>query len=798
MPVRDDAAEDAHAELERLRKEVARLKAENVSLRRQTRLEPTPPSTPSGGLSPRSAWEKVALFRSLFAGRTDVYPVRWENAAGRSGYSPACRNEWVVGICGKPAVKCSTCPNSAFKEVTDEVILNHLKGRLTAGVYPLLPGDICQFLAVDFDEGEWRADALAFAQTARAAGIPVALEISRSGSGAHAWTFFAEAMPAEIARRLGTALLTATCRERRQLRLTSYDRLFPSQDRLPAGGFGNLIALPLQAEPRRRGGSVFVDDDWRPYADPWSYLASIERLSASALEAALARLAHEGPELDAALLTEEEIARPWARRAPAGAIAGPAPERLRLTQAQQVFVEKNGLSPRWIHRLVRLATFQNPAFYEAQARRRSVWNTPRLITCAENHPQHIALPRGVCEGIEALASSHGVAFETTDLRSAGRPLRVRFTGTLAASQSAALTALVTQDTGLLCAATGFGKTVVAAAVIGRRAVSTLVLVHRAELLMQWRARLNTFLEGLSGRIGVLGAGAEKLSGAVDVALLQTLVRRLDTLDLGGYGQVIVDECHHIPAESFERVLKALPARYVIGLTATPVRRDGKHPILFMQIGPIRYRGAQADAGVAPPEVRVERIVTDVELTPDAPIQTMLGCLAHSSVRAERIAGDVLELVQAGRRVLLLTERTDHLDALAARLESLGEALFCLHGRMSARVRAQVLDRFRAWRADRSFVLLATGRLIGEGFDDPRLDALVLALPFSWKGTLQQYVGRLSRPWPGKPRGLVLDYLDGGVPVLERMAARRRAGYAAIGARVLESATSSGSLELPLS
>ncbi len=797
MTAREVGGEPEPEELERLRAEVARLKAENDSLRQRARLAPSPAATASSRPAPRSAREKVALFRSLFVGRTDVYPVRWESTAGRSGYSPACRNEWVAGVCGKPAIKCSACPHAAFKAVTDEVILDHLKGRITAGVYPLLPDDTCRFLAVDFDEGEWRADALAFAQTARAAGVPVALEISRSGAGAHAWIFFAEALPAETARRLGTALLTATCRERRQLKLTSYDRLFPSQDRLPAGGLGNLIALPLQAEPRRRGGSVFVDDDWRPYADPWTYLSSIEPFPASAVEAALARLGTEGPELDAALLTEDEIAMPWVRRPAAGTIPGPAPERLRLTRAQQVYVDKDGLSPRWIHRLVRLATFQNPAFYEAQAMRRSVWNTPRLITCAENHPQHVALPRGVSEGVEALANSHRVPLEIADLRSVGRPLEARFAGTLTAAQSKALAALAAHDTGLLCAATGFGKTVVAAALIGHRAVSTLVLVHRAELLTQWCTRLSTFLEGLPGPIGALGGGAGHLSGAVDVALLQTLVRRLDTLDLACYGQVIVDECHHVPAVSFEQVLKALPARYVVGLTATPVRRDGKHPILFMQIGPIRYRSVRADVGVAPPEVRILRLLTEVDLAPDAPIQTVLGCLARSSVRAERIAGDVLELVRAGRRVLLLTERTDHLEALAAHLDPLGDALFCLHGRMGARTRMQALDRFRAWPAERPFVLLATGRLIGEGFDDARFDALVLALPFSWKGTLQQYVGRLCRPWPGKPQGLVLDYLDAGVPMLERMASRRRAGYAAIGAPVVDSGAIRGSLLLPL-
>jgi superfamily II DNA or RNA helicase len=783
-------------ELDRLRAELVELKAENAKLRGESpNREPTPQPSSADSAVSRSTRDKLALFRSRFVGRTDVYPLRWQNASGRSGYAPACHNEWVAGVCGKPAVKCSACPNSAFKPVTDALILEHLQGKVVAGVYPMLPDDTCRFLAVDFDDADWRGDAIAYARTARAAGVPVALEISRSGAGAHAWTFFTTPVMASEARRLGSALLTATCREQRQLQLSSYDRLFPSQDTLPAGGFGNLIALPFQAEPRGRGCTVFVDDEWRPIDDQWAYLESLEPMAPVAVSAGLTSLRAEGPDIDALLLTDEETATPWVRPKTDRRITGPAPDRLVVTRAQQIYIAKDGLSPRWIHRLVRLATFQNPAFYQAQAMRRSVWNTPRLIGCAENHPQHVALPRGLYEALEALAAEHGVPIEVRDVRTQGAPLEARFAGQLTTPQQAGLDALAEHDTGLLWGATGFGKTVVATALIARRAVSTLILVHRAELLAQWRARLAAFLERPFDQIGALGSGEDHLTGILDVALLQSLARRLDETDLACYGQVIVDECHHVPAVSFETILKAIPARYVLGLTATPIRRDGQHPIMHMQIGPVRYSSPRGEISVEVPEVRLAPLEPDVAIAPDTPIQTVLATVARSEPRNDRIIRDVLGLFGAGRRVLLLTERTDHVAILESRLQEVGPALFRLHGRMTVRARKAMLASFREWSGTTPFILLATGRLIGEGFDDPRFDALVLALPFSWKGTLQQYVGRLYRPSPEKPRAIILDYVDTGVPVLERMATKRRAGYVALGATVLEM-TAQGDLLMP--
>lgn len=788
-------------EIERLRAEVARLEAENAALRGETRgaagpVPSTEPTTarPTAAGSRLTRSDKLALFRRRFAGRSDVYPLRWTNAAGRSGYSPACRNEWVPGVCGKPAVKCGACPNAAFRPVTDEALLDHLQGRATLGVYPLLPDDTCRFLAVDFDEADWRRDALAYATTARAARVPVLLEISRSGAGAHAWTFFAEPVLARDARQLGAALITRTCREGRLLSLGSYDRMFPSQDTLPAGGFGNLIALPLQHEPRSRGASVFVDDDWRPFEDPWAALEAVESLSAAQVATVLAALGADGPPLDAVLPTDDERERPWERPAAGRGIAGPRPERLRLTLAQQLYVDKAGVPPRWLHALVRLAAFQNPAFYQAQAMRRSVWNLPRLIGCARNHPQHVALPRGLRDEVATLARRHDVPVDLDDRRADGTALPVEFTGRLSEPQCDAVDALAAHDTGVLWAPTGFGKTVVAAALIARRRVSTLVLVHRAELLEQWRARLAAFLTPVV-EPGTLGAGRDRLTRQLDIALLQSWTRRAAELPVDAYGQVIVDECHHVPAVSFEQVLSALPARFVTGLTATPIRRDGQHPIITLQLGPVRWSERKPGGGLPPPLVRLQEVPVGVSTDPAMPLTRVLAALAGDEARTATIAGIVERLVRDGRRVLLLTERTDHVDALAAALAARAVTTFPVHGRLTRRQRADVLEACFALGASTPFVLLATGRLIGEGFDDPRLDALVLALPFSWKGTLQQYVGRLYRVQPGKPRPQIVDVLDTGHRVLERMGAKRRAAYLALGAEIVTDGPAAGVLDL---
>ena len=576
-------------------------------------LQPSPPpivteaaTVPATTLTAASsAAEKIALFRSLFAGRTDVFPARWENSKnGRSGYAPACANEWVKGICGKPQVKCGECPNQAFIPVSDDVITSHLRGNdfrsridsdFVAGVYPLLFDETCWFLAVDFDGASWAQDAIAYLEACRARGVPAALERSRSGNGGHIWIFFAEPIPAREARRLGAMLVTETMERRPEIGFQSYDRFFPSQDTMPLGGFGNLIALPLQRNARELGDNVFVDDELRPYNDQWAFLSSLLRINRERVTGLLEEAETDGRVLGVRMPVEDEAAdEPWlmppSRRRDLLPIRDPLPRHVQIVLADQLYIDRSGLPPGMVARLVRIAAFQNPEFYRAQAMRLSTFGKPRIISCAELHPRHVALPRGCLDEARELLRSHGISVGIEDRRDLGQPLSAHFLGRLNEPQAAALEALERYDYGVLAATTAFGKTVIATALIAKRECNTLVLVHRRELLAQWIERLKSFMSIDPAAIGIIGGGRRKPTGKIDVALIQSLVRKGEVSDLvAGYGQLIVDECHHLSASSFELVARRSKARFVLGLSATIARKDGHHPIIFMQCGPVRHK-----------------------------------------------------------------------------------------------------------------------------------------------------------------------------------------------------------------
>lgn len=783
---------------EELLAELVRLHAENVRLTAllpttvpapgksapTVRREPSPAgrNTSAPILSPD---QKVQLFRRLFRGRTDVYPLRWESRnSGKSGYAPACANEWRTGICDKPRIRCADCGHRVLLPLDDQVIYAHLAGDHTVGLYPLMPDSTSYLLAVDFDEEDWREDAMAFRQSCEELGVPVSLEISRSGNGAHAWIFFSSAVTAREARRMGAAIISHTCARTRQLELSSYDRLFPNQDVLPKGGFGNLIALPLQKQPRERGCSVFVDERFEPYADQWAYLAAVPMMDGRDIEGVIFRATGGAHPLDVAFIAEEDQVEPW--KPPPGLpkrLAGPMPASLTLTLANQLYFEKEQLPQALLNRLIRLAAFQNPEFYRAQARGFSVWDKPRIIGRAENCPRHIALPRGCLDDVMTLLRDNDVTCDIRDERCTGEPIVVSFAGTLRDDQQTAVADLLRHDTGILHAPTAFGKTVTAAAMIAQRGVNTLVLVHRRELLEQWRERLQSFL-GLDPRaIGAIGGGKSKATGRIDVAMLQSVAPDGTRGELlRRYGQVIVDECHHVSADSFEAVLKAVHARYVLGLTATPVRRDSQQPVMFMLCGPIRHAARQPANAPQLLEVFPQRLTAAVGVADDAPIQAVFAHLAQDAARSQMIASAVREQYGQGRNVLVLTERTDHLESLQRMLEDTVQTLFVLHGRLGRKARATQLTALDALASDAPRVVLATGRLVGEGFDHPALDTLVLAMPVAWKGTLQQYAGRLHREHAGKTGVRVLDYVDGGHPVLLRMWEKRQRGYRAMGTR----------------
>ena len=787
-----------HDPLAALHAENARLVALLESHGIQWRLVPKPEALTliSVEIEPSrlSTDEKVAIFRRLFRGRPDVYPVRWENSStGKSGYTPVCDNDRRIGICEKPRIKCSDCSHRQLKPLSDKVIYEHLAGKRTVGVYPLLTDDTCYFLAVDFDEAEWKEDAQAFCQSCTDLGVPVALEISRSGNGAHAWIFFASSVSARDARRLGTAIISHTCARTRQLKLESYDRLFPNQDSMPKGGFGNLIALPLQKKPRENGCSLFVDADLRPYPDQWVFLASIQTMAPHDIEPTILRATGNVHPLDVTFIDEEDLAAPWKRQAATPKkLSVPMPKTLTVTLANLVYFEKAQLPQPLANRLIRLAAFQNPEFYKAQAMRMSVWDKPRVIGCAENYPQHIALPRGCLDAAQDLLRDNGIRCDLNDERFEGEPIDVAFAGTLRLDQEAAAAAMLHHDAGVLCAPTAFGKTVTAAAMIARRGVNTLVLVHRTELLKQWQERLQAFLDVGKGMVGTIGGGKAKPTGKIDIAVMQSLSRQGEVNPLvENYGHVIVDECHHVGATSFDAILKRTKAKYVLGLTSTPIRRDGQQPIIFMQCGLIRYTAAKPTSAPHDLEVVPCLMHKRIELSQEAGIQDVFRYIANDQERTAAIAIEIERAFKQGRKVLVLTERTEHLDAILVALADKVPPPFVLHGRMSKKLRATLITELDALPPDAPRILLATGKLVGEGFDHPPLDTLVLAMPVSWKGTLQQYAGRLHREHATKTDVRIVDIVDTGHPALLRMWDKRQRGYRIMGYHMGESSVLSG-------
>ena len=627
---------------------------------------------------------KIALFRSLFRGREDVYPRRFESRkTGRAGYQPACANEWVRGVCEKPRIKCGDCPNRRFLPVTDEVVRWHLSGRdeqgrdFVMGVYPdarrMKPVISWRWISIGT---VWREDAGAFLETCRRLGLPAALERSRSGNGGHVWLFFEEAMPARLARNLGSHLLTETMESRPEIGLDSYDRLFPNQDTLPKGGFGNLIALPLQ---KRAAG------------------AGQQRLSGRAIPAAPGPVgvsgfgaedqpghgrglgARGGKPGDGSsgcawrwLEAEDDAALDGAAVTPPARIR-PSPGRCRRAWSwcwgTRSMSPKRNLPPGLRNRLIRLAAFQNPEFYRAQAMRLPTYDKPRIIACAEDHPQHLGLPRGCLEEVQALLQALGIKPVFRDERFGGRPLDVTFRGELRPEQEAAAEAMLAHDTGVLSATTAFGKTVLAAWLIAQRGVNTLVLVHRQQLLEQWIERLSTVSRACRPRtIGRIGGGRKKLTGALDVALMQSLVRKGVVDDrVGDYGHLVVDECHHLSARSFELVARRAKAKFVTGLSATVTRKDGHHPIIFMQCGPVRYRvDAKQQAAARPftPSGIVRptgfRAPAMAEADQRVEFQKLYEALVADEARNRVICDDVVSAVREGRSPLVLTERTEHL------------------------------------------------------------------------------------------------------------------------------------------
>ena len=793
-------------ERQQLLERIKELEAENTELRKRLGEDVTPTEKKPTAMQNLSLQEKVDLFRSLFKGREDVFARRWySKTSGKAGYQPVCQNEWTP-MCDKRTFKCADCPNRHFSPLTDNDIYRHLEGkdadgRDVIGLYVLNEDNTCHLLCTDFDdkncEHGYKNDVLAFIDVCRSWNIPCSVERSRSGNGAHVWIFFDNPVLAVKARRLGNAILTEAMSRNGKISFKSYDRFFPNQDTMPEGGLGNLVALPLQGNARKHGNSVFVDENFEPYPDQWEFLLNVGKLSEQLLEDILKKTANIQPLGE---LSKTSESKPWETPMPKEIGRSDFSSEVIIIRSNMLYIPLNQLSSKVLNHLKRIASFRNPEFYSKQALRLSTYQTPRIISCADIDDEYLALPRGCEDAVIALLREKDVPYRIEDKCNHGKPISVQFNGVLRDNQQEAVNVLASNSNGVLSATTAFGKTVTAIGLIAKHGVNTLVLVHTKALLDQWVKALEQFLtidtipvENERKRrkplspIGTLSSTGNKLHGIIDIALMQSCISDNEVKPfVKEYGMVIADECHHVSAVNFEQILKAVNASYVYGLTATPIRKDGHQPIIFMQCGPIRY---SADAKSQMLNQTFERLLVP-RFTPFRPIAgsdlsytKVAEQLAEDEYRNLFIVKDVVEVLKEGRSPIILTNRTSHVATLAELLKPHCPNVITLIGSESTKEKRQKMEHLQSIPSSEPLVIVATGKYVGEGFDYARLDTLFLVSPVAWKGIVAQYAGRLHREYEGKQDVQIYDYIDIRVPVCESMYRKRLKGYSSIGYRI---------------
>ena len=763
--------------------------------------------------------DKIAsdFFMMFCRGRKDVYDLRYTNPkTGKNGYYSQCFNRWDRGchIQKKDGVRCKDCELRAYKPVTLPLIKAHMNGTDPNGndvvaIYPMLENNLCQLLVFDFDnhakgaeqedyaniDDGWKEEINALRHICKNLDVDAAVERSRSGRGAHLWIFFKEMVPARLARRFGFALLEKGAESVNLKSFKYYDRMIPTQDALPEGGLGNVIALPLQGMALKSGNSAFIDENWNAYEDQLNVLAGTRRLTRQGIEDYLSLWYSTG-----SISEDNGTDAPWDKNSEieAGSVKGV----VRIVLADRIYIDSTGMSNKTKRQLRRMATFSNKQYFQNQAMDMPNYDESRFIYLGSDEGKYIVLPRGLREEILKKFDNAGISYKIEDKRTKGQELNISFRGELRESQIPAVETMLENETGILHAATAFGKTVVCCDMIARRGISTLILVDRADLMNQWIKRLEEFLDideelpeyqTKTGRtrkrkslIGNLQGAHDTLTGIVDVAMIRSLKKK-DGFHpkLKEYAQVYFDECHHAASDSAIEVLQEINAKYVYGVTATPKRGDGKEKINEFLLGPIRYRFTAKDRAeeqninhlVYP---RFTRTVKPHHLSKTPYGNDAYELIRNNDVRDEQIIRDVADCVQAGRTPVVLTKYVDHAKKLSERLKTYADRLILLTGANGTKARRAQVEELNKVDDSDSLILVGTGSLLGEGFDFPRLDTLFMATPVSGENVVEQYVGRLNRDYDGKENVIVYDYVDSHIPKFDKMYSARLKAYKKIG------------------
>ena len=763
--------------------------------------------------------DKIAsdFFMMFCRGRKDVYDLRYTNPkTGKNGYYTQCFNRWdrACHIQKKDGVRCKDCELRAYKPVTLPLIKAHMNGTDPNGndvvaIYPMLENNLCQLLVFDFDnhakgaeqedyaniDDGWKEEINALRHICKNLDVDAAVERSRSGRGAHLWIFFKEMVPARLARRFGFALLEKGAESVNLKSFKYYDRMIPTQDALPEGGLGNVIALPLQGMALKSGNSAFIDENWNAYEDQLNVLAGTRRLTRQGIEDYLSLWYSTGSTSE-----DNGTDAPWDKNSEieAGSVKGV----VRIVLADRIYIDSTGMSNKTKRQLRRMATFSNKQYFQNQAMDMPNYDESRFIYLGSDEGKYIVLPRGLREEILKKFDNAGISYKIEDKRTKGQELNISFRGELRESQIPAVETMLENETGILHAATAFGKTVVCCDMIARRGISTLILVDRADLMNQWIKRLEEFLDideelpeyqTKTGRtrkrkslIGNLQGAHDTLTGIVDVAMIRSLKKK-DGFHpkLKEYAQVYFDECHHAASDSAIEVLQEINAKYVYGVTATPKRGDGKEKINEFLLGPIRYRFTAKDRAeeqninhlVYP---RFTRTVKPHHLSKTPYGNDAYELIRNNDVRDEQIIRDVADCVQAGRTPVVLTKYVDHAKKLSERLKTYADRLILLTGANGTKARRAQVEELNKVDDSDSLILVGTGSLLGEGFDFPRLDTLFMATPVSGENVVEQYVGRLNRDYDGKENVIVYDYVDSHIPKFDKMYSARLKAYKKIG------------------